>query len=85
MCGRTGAGKSSLAVALFRLRELSGGSIRVDGRDLACMGLARVRGSKPGSVRMCIIPQEPVLFSMSLWFPRQPSCREQCSQKSSSR
>ena len=37
--GRTGAGKSSIAQALFRAVELAGGSIKVDGVDLKTVGL----------------------------------------------
>eukprot|EP00238_Polyblepharides_amylifera_P010165 CAMPEP_0196593128 /NCGR_PEP_ID=MMETSP1081-20130531/74750_1 /TAXON_ID=36882 /ORGANISM="Pyramimonas amylifera, Strain CCMP720" /LENGTH=499 /DNA_ID=CAMNT_0041917015 /DNA_START=203 /DNA_END=1702 /DNA_ORIENTATION=+ len=59
--GRTGAGKSTIAVALFRLRELSEGSVRVDGQDLSCLGLNQVRGRN-----MCIIPQEPLMLSGTL-------------------
>lgn len=55
--GRTGAGKSSIAQALFRTVELSGGKIEVDGRDLREMGLDVVRG------RLSIIPQDAFLFS----------------------
>ncbi len=55
--GRTGAGKSSLIAALFRLIELDRGQIRVDGRDIAGLGLHRVRSA------LAIIPQDPVLFS----------------------
>jgi hypothetical protein len=48
-------------VALFRICELAGGSICVDGLDLARMALADVRGKG-----MAIIPQEPLLLAGSL-------------------
>ena len=41
--GRTGAGKSSILQALFRLVELSGGSIEIDGVNIAQLGLHLVR------------------------------------------
>ena len=49
--GRTGAGKSSLINCLFRLQELCGGSIVIDGVDIAKMGLKDLR------TNMAIIPQ----------------------------
>ncbi|OWA50131.1 Canalicular multispecific organic anion transporter 2 [Hypsibius exemplaris] len=58
--GRTGAGKSSLALALFRIIEAAGGSIVIDGVDISQLGLHDVRS------RITILPQEPVLFSGSL-------------------
>jgi len=54
--GRTGAGKSSLTVALFRLVEIESGRIMFDGVDLANLGLSDVRGRG-----MSIIPQDPFL------------------------
>ena len=63
ICGRTGAGKSTITAALFRLCELETGKITLDDQDLSALGLGDVRGRKNG---MCIIPQDPVLFSGSL-------------------
>jgi ABC-type multidrug transport system fused ATPase/permease subunit len=54
--GRTGAGKSTLMLALFRLIEPAGGSISIDGVNLLELGLAKARSCTT------IIPQEPVLF-----------------------
>ncbi|XP_060074035.1 multidrug resistance-associated protein 1-like [Ylistrum balloti] len=55
--GRTGAGKSSLAVALFRLIESASGSISVDGIRTSDLGLHDLRPN------ITILPQDPVLFS----------------------
>uniref|UniRef100_A0A1B6H685 ABC-type glutathione-S-conjugate transporter n=1 Tax=Homalodisca liturata TaxID=320908 RepID=A0A1B6H685_9HEMI len=58
--GRTGAGKSSLTLALFRILEAAGGSISIDGSNIASIGLHDLRS------RLTIIPQDPVLFSGTL-------------------
>lgn len=56
ICGRTGAGKSSIMTGLYRLNELEAGSITIDGRDISQMGLRDLRS------KLLIIPQDPVLF-----------------------
>merc|ERR1712166_396287 len=59
--GRTGAGKSSITVALFRLVEIESGQILLDGIDLSTLGLSDVRGRG-----MSIIPQDPFLAGANL-------------------
>ncbi|WVQ83494.1 hypothetical protein IAT38_005635 [Cryptococcus sp. DSM 104549] len=58
--GRTGAGKTSITVALYRLVELTSGKITIDGTDISTLGLHALRS------RIAIIPQDPVLFSGTL-------------------
>ncbi|XP_062859407.1 ATP-binding cassette sub-family C member 3 isoform X2 [Trichomycterus rosablanca] len=58
--GRTGAGKSSMTLCLFRLLEAAGGEIMIDGVKISEIGLHDLRS------RLTIIPQEPVLFSGTL-------------------
>uniref|UniRef100_A0A8C1I4P1 Multidrug resistance-associated protein 1 n=1 Tax=Cyprinus carpio carpio TaxID=630221 RepID=A0A8C1I4P1_CYPCA len=58
--GRTGAGKSSLTLGLFRIIEAAQGEICIDGVNIAKLGLHELRS------RITIIPQDPVLFSGSL-------------------
>lgn len=55
--GRTGAGKSSLTLALFRIIEADGGCIEIDGANIANIQLEQLRS------RLTIVPQDPVLFS----------------------
>lgn len=58
--GRTGAGKSSLTLALFRIIEAAEGSIVIDGYDLGKLGLKDCRRS------IAIIPQDSSLWGGSL-------------------
>jgi ABC-type multidrug transport system fused ATPase/permease subunit len=55
--GRTGAGKSSLALALFRSLEAETGSIEIDGIDISKIGLKDLRQS------ITMVPQDPTLFT----------------------
>ncbi|KAG0343296.1 hypothetical protein BG000_000015 [Podila horticola] len=66
ICGRTGAGKSSLTLSLFRIIESVKGQIFVDGIDIATLGLYDVRS------RFSIIPQDPVLFAGTIRFNLDP-------------
>ncbi|XP_059804131.1 ATP-binding cassette sub-family C member 3 isoform X2 [Hypanus sabinus] len=58
--GRTGAGKSSMTLCLFRIIEAAEGEICIDGIKIADIGLHDLRS------RLTIIPQDPVLFSGTL-------------------
>ncbi len=64
--GRTGAGKSSITLALFRLLKETDGIIMIDGQDIGAVSLPILRS------RMSIIPQEPFLFSGSIAFNIDP-------------
>ncbi|KAH0643644.1 hypothetical protein KY289_034618 [Solanum tuberosum] len=64
--GRTGAGKSSMFNALFRLVELERGRILIDGFDVSKFGLTDLRKV------LGIIPQAPVLFSGTVRFNLDP-------------
>jgi ATP-binding cassette subfamily C (CFTR/MRP) protein 1 len=60
ICGRTGAGKSSLLLALFRIIEAVDGAIVIDGIDISKIGLRDLRSA------ITIVPQSPDLFEGTL-------------------
>ena len=57
ICGRTGSGKSSLTLGLFRLIDICEGEILVDGVDVSRVRLDTLRSS------LAVVPQDPVLFT----------------------
>jgi ATP-binding cassette subfamily C (CFTR/MRP) protein 1 len=67
VCGRTGSGKSSLMIALFRISEIEkDGSIVVDGINTGNIGTAALR------LNLSIIPQDPVMFSNTVRYNLDP-------------
>lgn len=65
--GRTGAGKSTMTLSLFRIVERCEGQIVVDGIDISTIGLHDLRS------RITIIPQDPVLFHGTLRYNLDPT------------
>ncbi|XP_071784198.1 ATP-binding cassette sub-family C member 9-like isoform X1 [Asterias amurensis] len=57
ICGRTGAGKSSLTLALLRVIDIYKGRVLIDGVDIKSIPLTTLRSE------ISIIPQDPVLFT----------------------
>jgi len=66
VCGRTGAGKSSILTALFRIAPLYQGRILIDDVDISKIGVHTLRH------QLSIIPQEPMLFQGTLRWNLDP-------------
>lgn len=66
ICGRTGAGKSTVSLCLSRIMELEKGAIFIDGVDISKVDLATLRS------KITVIPQFPALFEGTVRFNLDP-------------
>ena len=60
ICGRTGCGKTTLMMTLFRIVEMESGTLLIDGVDVSAIGLFDLRS------KLALVPQDPVVFSGSV-------------------
>ena len=60
LVGRSGSGKTTFVKLVQRLHEITGGTITLDGVDIASVSLAELRS------HVALVPQEPILFHRSL-------------------
>lgn len=66
VCGRTGAGKSTLGLTFLRILEIETGTITIDGIDISKVALQTLRE------RVTTIPQDPTLFKGTLRYNLDP-------------
>ncbi|XP_055997063.1 ATP-binding cassette sub-family C member 8-like isoform X2 [Ostrea edulis] len=66
ICGRTGSGKSSLTLSLFRMIDICEGEIYIDEKDTKRVPLEELRS------KLAIIPQDPVLFTGTVRYNLDP-------------
>ena len=64
--GRTGAGKSTMSLALSRIVEICGGSIIIDGVNISEIDINQVREV------ITVIAQDPTLFTGTIRFNLDP-------------
>jgi len=64
--GRTGAGKSTISMALTRIVELEGGKIEIDGVDTSKLNIPDLRN------QITMIPQDPIMFLGTLRYNLDP-------------
>ena len=66
VCGRTGSGKSTICLCLFRILEATEGNIYIDNFDISTIGLDLLRSN------LTIIPQDPCLLEGTLKYNIDP-------------
>jgi ABC-type multidrug transport system fused ATPase/permease subunit len=64
ICGRTGSGKSTLMLLLFRILELDEGAIAIDGIDIASLGLSQLRSAWTGAALLFFLTPLPTLVDI---------------------
>lgn len=60
LCGRSGSGKSTTLLALFRMIEMCSGTIRIDGKDITGMSARKLRS------QMTIVAQNPLVLAATI-------------------
>lgn len=82
ICGRTGAGKSSLLAALLRLTPISTGRITVDGVDVSALPLRVLRRAIGAAGLRCRVPCQPAFGATrvpaAIPTRANPGCLERC-------